>query len=125
MAFPRKVPKKARPGGPAGAEDDMQLFTMWLLCHYLCQQRPPLGKLRPCKCSAPHALLEIPSSHWARPGCPQPRERQQEERPCGLQAGACVRQGRLEVAQLSPRPGHLREQALPWAEGSSDGLMPI
>lgn len=124
MAFPWKVPKKARPRGRAGAEDDVQLFTMWLLCHRLCQQRPPLGKLRPCKCSAPHALLETPSSDRARPGCLQPREGQMEERPCGLQAGACVQQGQLEVAQLSPRPGHLRDQALPWG-GTSNSLMPI
>lgn len=43
MAFPWKVPKTARPHGQASTEDDVQLLTMWLLCHCLCQQRPHLG----------------------------------------------------------------------------------
>lgn len=113
MAFPWKVPKKARPRGQASTEDDVQLFTMWLLCATVCVNRGHPWGLRPCRCSAPHALLEIQSLDWAHPGCPQPREGQKEERPYSSQAGARMQQGRLEVAQLSPRPGHLREQALP------------
>lgn len=79
----------------------------------VCVNRGHPWGLRSCRCSAPHALLEIQSLDWARPGCPQPCEGQEEEQPYGSQAGAHMQQGRPQVAQFSPRPGHLREQALP------------